>query len=88
MTARNSVKIEVTLTGREAAFLDNLARGTKPTQAAIDAGYAGPTAARLIHKPWIEATIRAASDNLLRVISRIERERAEMAVSASSAEAA
>lgn len=85
MTARNCVTIEVMLSPREQAFIDNLGRGTKPTQAAIDAGWAGPSAARLLLKPHIEATIRAAHDNLSRVIARIEREKAELAASAAEA---
>lgn len=77
MKGETKVSITVSLSDREERFLDKLARGVPPTPAAIQAGYSGPTAARLIHKPHLEATIRAASANLQRVIARIDAENAE-----------
>lgn len=79
MNLRTNLTVEVTLTDREQAFLDNLSRGIKPTQAAIDAGYAGPQAARLLHKPHMAGLIRRGHVNLGRVVARMDRELAEAA---------
>jgi phage terminase small subunit len=74
MGKRNCITIEVEISDREQAFLDNLARGTKPTQAAIDAGWSGPTAARLLAKRHIQALIRKGLANLQAVVARIDHE--------------
>ena len=80
MTLKTSIVVE--LSDREAAFVTNLAHGVLPTAAAIQAGYAGPTARALLHKPHIEGLIRHAYANLGRTIVRIERENAEAAAEA------
>ena len=86
MGSRNTnVTIQVTLSDREQAFIDNLARGVLPTRAAIDAGWSGPSAARLLHKPHIAGLIRAGLANLHAVVARMDAEAAAAGTDADEA---
>ena len=77
MGKRSSVFVEIEVSEKEQAFIDNISRGILPTQAAILAGWSGPQAARALTKKHIQALLRKGLKNLQAVVARIDREAAE-----------
>jgi phage terminase small subunit len=68
------VSCEIQLTEKEAAFVAALARGIKPTQAAVAAGMSGPRGTALLRRPHVQAAVKQITANLIYVLGRISAE--------------
>ena len=66
------VQTTIELTEREEAFVLALAKGMRPTRAAVAAGYSIATAKPLLHKPHVAAAIRHCAANMVRAVKLID----------------
>ena len=67
-----NVITQIELTEREEAFVLGLARGLRPTRAAVAAGYSISTARPLLHKPHVAAAIRHCTANMVHAVRLID----------------
>ncbi len=66
------VVTKIELTEREEAFVLNLARGQKPTRAALNAGWSVASARPLLQKPHLASAIRTIAANMVAVVRTID----------------
>ncbi len=66
------VTAKIELSSREEAFVVALAKGLKPTRAAVEAGYSIASARPLLHKPHVSAAIKQCTANLVDACRRID----------------
>ena len=66
------VTTKIALTDREEAFVLNLARGQKPTRAAVNAGWSVASARPLLLKPHLAGAIRTIAANMVAVVRTID----------------
>jgi phage terminase small subunit len=64
------VKTIISLSEREEAFVIGLAKGLKPTRAAVAAGYSAASARPLLGKPHLAGAVRSITANMNAIVAR------------------